>query len=512
MASYNLEFSCDTAENTLAWIHSIIDFLDSYRFFLEAHVVNFFKDRLWENVDKEWIDCLRNESSENLVQIPSGVVQEYWPPSLKKFVLTSRSLAIRREQANLSKVLPDMHLASLNQVLTQGMNPKKKHEVEVLAGVVSCIAKGVGASTVVDVGAGQGYLAQVLSFEYQLPVIAIDASSHHARVTDARAERIKKHYFSKLRKTGSGSHFNIPKTVTCQILSTETLKALSRSSLQKDLADLELVEESAETESSLLLAGLHACGDLSVTMLRSFLDCKEIRAVVSIGCCYNLLSEEGSESADFQCGFPMSKGVKSTKFSLGKSSRDLACQSAERWKGLGIDASLHNFNLHALRAAFQMVLFHYYPETLEKSPIVGRQGKALLRQQHRKEESTDSMNFVDHNILKRGNIAKANGTGEYHIEGNADENHFSDPVLLASASIKSGSMAGKTSGAFSNGSSNQISINEDTKKYLLFEEFSVSALSRLGFSHLKEVDFSQIWKETEPFAVSCLILCLFILS
>ena len=44
--------------------------------------------------------------------------------------------------------------------------------------------------------------------------------------------------------------------------------------------------------------------------------------------------------------------------------------------------------------------------------------------------------------------------------GNAIENHFSDPVLLASASIKSDSMAGKTSGSFSNGSSNQISIND----------------------------------------------------
>lgn len=27
--------------------------------------------------------------------------------------------------------------------------------------------------TVVDVGSGQGYLAQALSFEYQLPVVAI---------------------------------------------------------------------------------------------------------------------------------------------------------------------------------------------------------------------------------------------------------------------------------------------------------------------------------------------------
>ena len=36
---------------------------------------DFFTDRLWESVDKDWIDCLRNEPVHNLLQIPSGVVQ-----------------------------------------------------------------------------------------------------------------------------------------------------------------------------------------------------------------------------------------------------------------------------------------------------------------------------------------------------------------------------------------------------------------------------------------------------
>lgn len=45
---------------------------------------------------------------------------------------------------------------------------------------------------------------QVLSFEYQLSVIAIDACSHHGRITDARAERIKKYYAAKMRKSRYG--------------------------------------------------------------------------------------------------------------------------------------------------------------------------------------------------------------------------------------------------------------------------------------------------------------------
>lgn len=34
-----------------------------------------FQDRLWENVDAEWIECLRRESVQNLLLIPSGAVQ-----------------------------------------------------------------------------------------------------------------------------------------------------------------------------------------------------------------------------------------------------------------------------------------------------------------------------------------------------------------------------------------------------------------------------------------------------
>ena len=63
-----------------------------------------------------------------------------------------------------------------------------------------------------------------------------------------------------------------------------------------------------------------------VFCIRTFLECKQVKAVVSIGCCYNLLSEEGFDHVDSQHGFPLSRGVKSAGLSLGKSLRDLACQ------------------------------------------------------------------------------------------------------------------------------------------------------------------------------------------
>lgn len=56
------------------------------------------------------------------------------------------------------------------------------------------------------------------------------------------------------------------------------------------------------------------------------MECEEVKAVVSIGCCYNLLSEKSSENSCSLCGFPMSTGLKSLGFLLGKNARDLACQ------------------------------------------------------------------------------------------------------------------------------------------------------------------------------------------
>lgn len=33
------------------------------------------QDKQWEDVDEEWVSCLRNEKPENILLIPSGSVQ-----------------------------------------------------------------------------------------------------------------------------------------------------------------------------------------------------------------------------------------------------------------------------------------------------------------------------------------------------------------------------------------------------------------------------------------------------
>lgn len=102
MAAGDRKYSCESAAETREWMNAIADFLRPFKPLVDAHVVNFFKvvfffplealslvwfsrvfssldlgfqGRLWELVDEQWMACLRKESVENLLNLPSGVIQ-----------------------------------------------------------------------------------------------------------------------------------------------------------------------------------------------------------------------------------------------------------------------------------------------------------------------------------------------------------------------------------------------------------------------------------------------------
>ena len=70
----------------------------------------------------------------------------------------------------------------------------------------------------------------------------------------------------------------MPKTITCRVVSNEMLKSLAFMAMHEDIvieqdcathdAKLQQSSSNAGNVASLVLAGLHACGDLSVTMLK----------------------------------------------------------------------------------------------------------------------------------------------------------------------------------------------------------------------------------------------------
>ncbi|KAK9204487.1 hypothetical protein WN943_014748 [Citrus x changshan-huyou] len=220
----------------------------------------------------------------------------------------------------------------------------------------------------------------------------------------------------------------------------------------------------------------------------TFVECKEVKAVVSIGCCYNLLSEEGIDLAGSPSGFPISHGVKSLGFTLGKSSRDLACQSAERWRSLEMDAGVHNFELHAFRAAFQMVLCKYYPEVIVTSPSVGRQGKALRRQQQRRILES-RLRIEDHTCPSFDQ--KHCGIAYSFLNPKESKMDNKSVSMLDTAALSHGN-------SFNRSTRCEHTVSDD--KYLLFEKYCLSGSCRLDLKPLDNLNLHRLWDEAEPFA------------
>lgn len=154
-----------------------------------------------------------------------------------------------------------------------------------------------------------------------------------------------------------------PYTCPCSVLPAQVVLAGPRCSPQHVVRWVEptaLCEElllPLETPprggARLLLTGLHACGDLSVTLLRHF-SCPEVVALASVGCCYMKLSDPG--------GYPLSQWVAGLPgHELPYRLREGACHALEEYAGR-LRRSGPGLRTHCYRAALETVIRGARPE------------------------------------------------------------------------------------------------------------------------------------------------------
>jgi hypothetical protein len=175
---------------------------------------------------------------------------------------------------------------------------KKVHEVELFAQLVARIADKTDCSTIVDAGSGLGRLGRQLS-KYGLKVIGVERDP----AVVERAER-KQLLVEKRRGIADSEPQS---TVSLGNLTTEGLLSLA-------------------ANNSSILVGLHACGELSSDLFRTFASPNSpYSALVVAGCCYQHAHT-----------FPLSSRVKTAIASTGidpdtflpKRARETAAQSA----------------------------------------------------------------------------------------------------------------------------------------------------------------------------------------
>ncbi|TKS82582.1 Protein RRNAD1 [Collichthys lucidus] len=156
--------------------------------------------------------------------------------------------------------------------------------------------------------------------------------------------------------------------------------------------DVRPEENSQRDYSDFVLTGLHACGDLSATLLRHFVSCPHVRGITSVACCYMKITTRenpappglvecptpatpGQETLPSEFGYPMSSWVRGLPgHQLSYKAREGACHAVEDY-------------VRRLREESELLRTHCYRAMLETfvrdtRPDLRRAGIQTIKKAH----------------------------------------------------------------------------------------------------------------------------------
>ena len=181
-----------TSSIEAAEAQQLYSLIKRHAWIMQCWLTNFCCNSYWERLPESWREALLSLSDEEMQELPAGLhPPTTWPPELRELVLTAQQLAPPTQaelDASVERVSP-MLLDGIPHV--RNMGPKKQHEVLRLAPVVAREAARCGASTVVDLGSGHGYLSHVLAFHHGLHVIGIECAAHNCAAAHHRAWMVR---------------------------------------------------------------------------------------------------------------------------------------------------------------------------------------------------------------------------------------------------------------------------------------------------------------------------------
>ena len=342
-------------------------------FLIDAPLVSFFKDRQWEYVESlGWADYLLGLSDEELALLPDASVfplAGYPPQSLIEFVAECR---------NLSTTFPD-YIAREGAAgfVKLGMSPKKQHEVSRMCDMVRESGERFpDLHQVVDFGSGKGYLPEYLALTSpDLTVVGLDREEVNTRGGEQRNCLMNRMWGGLFRKHNPGreppeklNHYHpITMELTSQHVSPDFVQLVAE---EASKGCVSVSEGCISGEKETMLLGLHACGDLTSLLLHTFLTCPALRSIVSVGCCYHIITQrqrtpaymtqgthtESLSSPDSVHAYPMSRFLQGDPVYFTRNALTLAQQAPEKSASAG---TLPPKNLF-FRAVFQVLLYDLF--------------------------------------------------------------------------------------------------------------------------------------------------------
>ncbi|XP_019620905.1 PREDICTED: methyltransferase-like protein 25 [Branchiostoma belcheri] len=335
----------------------------------------------------------------------------------QQYVLSNSEICVSLEEIWRTLGV-DIKEEDKQRFVKEHMCVKKSHEVEVLSGVVAGLCHSCHIDQVVDIGSGKGYLSECLYLQHGLTVLGVDASDSNTHGAKKRNQLLEKQWtilVNRAKTPANGECSNVSEPIGEAVTKNSESRAEDRkscssennctkqqevaSTTQKqtqcskagdrkmrskggsftpttayihpdtDLAALVGIRNNDETLSDLrlLLTGLHTCGDLCPTMLRLFVTCPQAAVLCSVGCCYNLLTEQQTGAATEKYGFPLSQLLQTRGVTLGRTARMLSCQAVER---IGTEGRLPAMSLF-YRAVLQVIVRDKFG-AIDKSKTVGK--------------------------------------------------------------------------------------------------------------------------------------------
>jgi SAM-dependent methyltransferase len=305
-------------------IEGLKEFIDQYRWLTDFFAIDFLTTNFYDQVPADWKVLEQVEFSVLNEIVSNGFVDPSWPLSLQEFIRNAHSLPIHRNcTLEPLKILPDIRI---------GMNEKKVIETSFIASEIRNLCLETKATHIIDFGCGQGYLSTVLAYQLGYHVVGIDCDVKQVSGGEQRARRIHT-LLEQHGHTVSG-----------------TLQFYTKRIEWRDGIDaiVDLIERELELQGHRwVICGLHTCGDLASTMIKGMVQSRKesVVGLVSIGCCYQLLTENiqsipfSSSDESFSTpinqdrvrsvGFPLSQML--YPYELGLHARMVACSASQRW-------------------------------------------------------------------------------------------------------------------------------------------------------------------------------------
>ncbi|KAM5293682.1 methyltransferase-like protein 25B isoform 5-T5 [Glossophaga mutica] len=268
----------------------------------------FFTDSLWGILPCSWQEALDGLNPPQLATLLLGMpgdgevvrYRSVWPLTLLALKSTAYALAFNRTPGfqTPSEFLENPSQSSrLTASFRKHIRPKKQHEIQRLGKLVKKLSDLTGCTQVVDVGSGQGHLSRFMSLGLGLKVKSIEGDQ---RLVE-RAQHLDQELLQALEKEEKRNPQMVQIGSRCS--PHHVVQWVDPRTLCEEL--LLPLEDSPQGGARLLLTGLHACGDLSVALLRHFSCCPEVEALASVGCCYMKYVQRGLQRVGLDPQLPL---------------------------------------------------------------------------------------------------------------------------------------------------------------------------------------------------------------